>query len=231
MARAGQQVLECYRLLGKTDANIVGEVLKGHGEFFEWDHYPPGDVFDHETNAQYYYHAHPPEGRAEKFGAEHGHFHTFLRPKGMPKTIKPAKVADYEKPKSDNDELTHFIGISMNPAGFPIRLFTTNRWVTGEVWYKASSVISLIDKFVIDQAYPSLVPNIWITAMLQLFRPDIEDMLRERDQAVLDWQKRHPDNNVYEDRGLELTSIRSIAVDKQIKQIEKALEAQPNRRR
>ena len=61
MAQAGRQILECYRLLGKTDANVVGEVLKGHGEFFEWDHYPPGDVFDHETNDAYYYHPHPPE--------------------------------------------------------------------------------------------------------------------------------------------------------------------------
>ena len=122
MARAGDRILECYRLLGKNDANVVGEVLKGHGEFFEWDHYPPGNVYDHETHAQYYYHTHPPEGRAEKYGPEHGHFHTFLRPKGMPKSVKPAKVPDYKKPEGDNDELTHFVGISMDRAGFPIRL-------------------------------------------------------------------------------------------------------------
>ena len=225
MSRAGQQILECYRLLGKTDANIVGEVLKGQGEFFEWDHYPSGDVFDHETNAQYYYHAHPPEGRAKKFGAEHGHFHTFLRPKGMPRTIKPARVPDYEEPEGDNDALTHFIGISMNPAGYPIRIFTTNRWVTGEVWYKASSVISLIDRFSIDQAYPSLVVNIWLTAMLQLYRPDIEALLRARDQAVADWQKKHPGENVYEDRDLELPSIKNISVEVQINGIEKVLKA------
>ena len=225
MSRAGQQILECYRLLGKTDANIVGELLKGHGEFYEWDHYPPGDVFDHETNGQFYYHAHPPEGRAKKFGDEHGHFHTFLRPKGMPRNIKPAKVPDYEEPEGDNDALTHFVGISMNPAGYPIRIFTTNRWVTGEVWYKASSVISLIDRFCIDQAYPSLVVNIWVTAMLQLFRPDIEALLRTRDQAVLDWQKKHPGENVYEDRNLELPSVKNISVEVQINGIEKALKA------
>ena len=54
MAWAGDRIQECYRLLGKNDANVVGEVLKDHGEFFEWDHYPPGDVYDHETHAQYY---------------------------------------------------------------------------------------------------------------------------------------------------------------------------------
>ena len=63
MAEAGAQVLECYRVLMKTDANIVGEVLREPDEFFEWDHYPEGDVYDFETHSQYYYHAHPPEGR------------------------------------------------------------------------------------------------------------------------------------------------------------------------
>ncbi len=225
MAQAGDRILECYRLLGKNDANVVGEVLKGHGDFFEWDHYPPGDVYDHETHAQYYYHAHPPEGRTEEYGPEHGHFHTFLRPKGMPKSVKPAKVPDYKKPEGDNDELTHFVGISMDRAGFPIQLFTTNRWVTGETWYKASSVKSMLDLFDMDLAYQSLSVNIWITAMLQLFRPDIETLLKVRDQAIRDWETEHPEENVYEDRGLEITSIQDISVEKQIKGVQRALKA------
>jgi len=225
MARAGQQILECYRLLGKSDANMVGEVLRGYGEFFEWDHYPPGDVYDFETHAQYYYHAHPPEGRAERFGREHGHFHTFLRPKGMPKGIKPAAVPDYRAPDGDNDALTHFVGISMNRAGFPIRLFTTNRWVTGETWYSAKTVISLIDRFEMDLAWPSQPVNTWITAMLRLFRPNIEALLTRRDRAVDDWQARHPDGNVYEDRGLEITAQEDISVEDQIERVDRALRA------
>lgn len=225
MARAGNQILECYRVLQKTDANIVGEVLKGQGEFFEWDHYPPGDVYDNETHSQHYYHAHPPEGRSEKYGPENGHFHTFLRPKGMPANIKPANVPDYKKPKDPNDALTHFVGISMNQAGFPIRIFTTNRWVTGEIWYPAKTVISLLDRFDMDLAYSSWPVNIWMTAMLQLFRPDIEVLLKKRDQTVLDWQRQHPDETVYEDRGLDITSIQDISVEKQIKRVGNALKA------
>lgn len=223
MTRAGQQILECYRLLGKTDANVVGEVLKGQGEFFEWDHYPSGDVFDHETHAQYYYHAHPPEDRAEKFGAEHGHFHTFLRPKGMPRNIKPVKVSDFKKPEGDNDALTHFVGIAMNQTGFPIRLFTTNRWVTGETWYTSKSVIYLLDRFSMDLAYPSLPVNIWITAMVQLFRPTIETLLLERDIVIREWQSKFPKKNVYEDRKLEITSFQTISVEDQIKAVGTAL--------
>ena len=225
MAEAGNNVLECYRVLNKSEANVVGEMLKGQGEFFEWDHYPSGDVYDWETHSQYYYHAHPPENRTHKFGAEHGHFHTFLRPRGMPSNIKPAPVADFEKPQDANDALTHFVGIAMNQAGFPIRLFTTNRWVTGEVWYTADDVISMVERFDIDQALPSWPVNIWITNMVKLFRPEIEVSLRKRDEIVARWEAANPGKNAYEDRELELTSIMDISVEERIKAVDKALKA------
>jgi len=225
MTEAGARILECYRVLQKNEANVVGEVLREQGDFFEWDHYPDGDVYDWESHSQYYYHAHPPEKRANKWGAEHGHFHTFLRPRGMPETIKPAPLDDYQPPEDANDALTHFIGISMDRAGFPIRLFSTNRWVTGEAWYTADNVIGLLDCFEIDQALPSWPVNIWITGMVQLFRPQIEALLTERDRTVTNWQATNPGINAYEDRNLEITSIMDISVEEQIKQVSKVLHA------
>jgi len=219
MAAAGAEALEVYRLLRKSGDNVVGEVLRGQGEFYEWDHFPKGDVYDPETHSQYYYHAHPAELR----GGEHGHFHTFLRPKGMPSTIAPAPLADYTRPEGDNDALSHLIGISMDQYGYPIRLFSTNRWVTGEVWYAAADVIAMLDLFNMDLAYPSLPANLWITAMLRLFRPDIEELVRARDQKVAARQKRSPDTNVYEDRDLEITSFLDISVEGQIGRINEAL--------
>lgn len=222
MAAAGERVLECYRVLHKSEANVVGEVLRGQGEFYEWDHYPEGDVYDFDTHSQYYYHTHPPEDRTKKWGAEHGHFHTFMRPKGMPRGIAPAKVADYEKPKDANDALSHFIGIPMNQAGFPIRLFTTNRWVTGECWYKAADVTGLLDRFDIDHTYPSWAVNRWITAMVALYHPQIAQLLIERDAVIQAWSESHA-GDVLEDRDLELTSKIALDIKHQIKQINKAL--------
>lgn len=225
MDEAGMAILECYRVLQKSEANIVGEILKGQGEFYEWDHYPTGDVYDWDSHSQYYYHAHPPEIRANVWGAEHGHFHTFLRPKGMPPKTQPAKLPDYKRPKDKNDMLTHFIAIAMNQSGFPIRMFTTNRWVTGEVWYTADTVISLLDRFTMDLALPSWPVNIWITNMLRLYRPQIEELLHRRDAAVIHWQENYPkdDCTAYEDRDLEVTSITDIAVDQQIIAVQAAL--------
>ena len=218
MAAAGADVLECYRLLRKSGHNVVGEVLRGEGEFFEWDHYPKGDVYDNETHSQYYYHAHPVELR----GGEHGHFHTFLRPKGMPASVSPAPLADFTRPEKENDALSHLVAISMDNYGQPTRLFTTNRWVTGEVWYTADHVIEMLDHFHMDLSYPSLTVNVWISAMLRLFRPQIERLLRERDQAVQAWQSTHPGGNAYEDRDLEITSVADISVDTQIEQVGRA---------
>ena len=58
-------------VLAKTGDNVVSEVLRGVETFYEWEHYPPDDVYDRETHAQFYYHAHPP---GERSFAEHGHF-------------------------------------------------------------------------------------------------------------------------------------------------------------
>ncbi len=217
MATAGDEVLECTRVLTKVKANVVGEILKEQGTFYEWNHYPDGDVYDSETHAQYYYHAHR--------GAigEHGHFHTFLRRAGMPAGVTTvAYEGDVEWPK-DSEELTHFAAISMDKLGYPTHLFTTHRWVSGECWYDGGDVIAMLDRFNIDHAWPSWPTNRWITAMLRLFRPQIISLVRMRDRAVADWQAAHPALDVFEDRELEITSITPISVDDQIRAVEHAL--------
>ncbi len=220
MAEAGAEVMEVHRVLSKTGDNIVGELLKNHGTFYEWDHYPPGDVYDHETHGQYYYHAHASD---QRFEGEHGHFHTFVRPKGMPADIKPAKVPNYVAPEDPNDALSHLVAIAMTPAGLPFRLFTVNRWVTGEVWYKAEDVIRLLDVFKIDHAQPSWPVNRWVSAMIRLYKPQIAELLLARDRKVEAWQQRLPDVDVFEDRDLEVTSFLDISLDTQIQGVARAL--------
>ncbi len=220
MAEAGHEIIEIYRLLAKTDDNLVGELIKNHETFFEWDHYPPGDVYDRESHAQYYYHAHPIE---ERFEGEHGHFHTFIRPRGMPPGIKPAPVPGYEAPEDPDDELSHLIAISMDNRGFPFRLFTVNRWVTGEVWYTAEDVSSLLDCFTIDHTQPSWPVNRWISAMIRLYKPQIVRLVVDRDAAVSKWVDRYPKRDIYEDRDLEVTSFLDISVEDHVRAIARAL--------
>lgn len=217
MADAGARVLECYRVLGKVGMNIIGEVLRGHDEFIEFEHYPKDDVFDAETHSQYYYHAHRDEA------GEHGHFHTFLRQPGMPSQARPLDCVGDEVWPCREGALSHLIGISMDAYGFPVGLFATNRWVTGETWYPASEVIRMLDHFHIDHAWPSWPVNIWISAMLILFRPQIEELLHARDQVILTWMDKAPETDVFENRDLELTGYAQINVEQQIKSIVQAL--------
>ena len=240
MARAGEEVRECERVLRKTGDTIVGEALRGPDVFYEWHHYPEGDVYDPDTHAQFYYHAHPPGRRS---GAEHGHFHTFLRPRGMPPGTMPLvlpelAIADAPAAPADpllapvaqpnqggnNDKLSHLVAIAMDASGMPVRLFTTNRWVTGEVWYAAEDVCAMLDRFAVDLARPSWPLNRWITAMFRLFRPEMAALLQARDAAIMNWRRRHRGKvHVFEDRRLEVTSVVEIDVEDKLRRIEQAL--------
>lgn len=220
MLAAGAKVQESVRVLAATHDNIVGEVLRDSGAFYEWNHYPEGDVYDPVSHAQFYYHAHPKDQRT----GEHGHFHIFLRPKGMPPGIEPAPVQDFERPEGDNDALCHLVAISMDQAGVPIKLFTTNRWVTGEVWYDGADVVRMLNYFVIDHVRPSWAVNLWVTNMMILFRPQVRRHIEARDKVVATWTADHEDGNVYEDRDLEVTTESQISVDEQIAAVRNALE-------
>ena len=215
---AGVQIRECYRLLGKAKANVVGQCLANQGTFFELNHYPKGDVYDRETHSQYYYHAH------RKDSGEHGHFHTFVRFKGMPEGMEPVPYEGKAKRPEGTDALSHLIAISMTGPGFPMALFTTNRWVTDETFYTAEDVITLLDLFKMDHTYPCLATNLWITSFIRLFRPQIEALLRERDRAIERRRKKYPDTDVFEDREFEITSITTVDVDKQIASVKTALQ-------
>lgn len=200
------QIKECYRVLKKAKSNIVWEILRQSPAFVQWDHYPKGDVFDHETHAQYYYHAHPTIV-SDNNRPENGHFHLFMRKKGIPEAINPIKVEKKGRPKgSKEDDVCHLVAISMDSHGYPIELFTTNRWVTGESWYDANSVIQLLDYFNIDHSYPSWPVNLWLSSMVRVYKAQIAQLILERDRSIQEWQKAHPHKNVYEDRKLEITS-------------------------
>ncbi|MCW5750724.1 MAG: hypothetical protein KIT81_06220 [Alphaproteobacteria bacterium] len=215
MLEAGEEVLRCQEALARGGLNIVGEILRGQGTFFEWNHYPEGDVYDRESHSQYYYHSHRGEHD------EHGHFHTFLRRAGMPAGIEPAPMPGRQHWPSGEEELSHLIAISMDTFGTPVRLFATNRWVTGEAWFRAEDVIRMLDRFSIAHAYPSWPVNRWLSSMIRLFQPQIAELLRERDRVIREWKRGEVD--VLEDTALEVTGAHPIAVDRQIARVRQAL--------
>lgn len=219
---AAEEIRRCQQALSKAGLNVVGELLKGHDGFYEMNHYPDGDVYDRDSHAQYYYHTHR-EG-----GSEHGHFHTFIRGQGIPGALQALSAPAGSEPWPSGDEaIAHLIAVSMDAWGQPIGLFACNRWVTGETWYSADAVKQMLPTFCIDHAHPSWPTNLWLTALLQLFRPHIQALIEHRDQVVAAWQVAHPGEDVFEDRALEITGYVPISVDSWVQALNQAQGVQP----
>jgi len=229
MIAAAAVIRDCRRNLAARNTDVVGEVTAGSARLCPWRHYPEAEVYDPRSHAQYFFHAHPQDYRQ---APERGHFHTFMRAEGMPKGVAPLllpelAVADVAAPppqaaplkRGIREEVSHLIAIAVNIRGEPIRLFTTNRWVTGETWYRAEDVTRMLESFVIAEPGPSVVLNRWIGALLCLFRPQIAALLRARDETVMAWRRRRR-TQVFEDPRLEITSSLNVDLDTQIAFVE-----------
>jgi hypothetical protein len=217
-ATAAAIIRECRHELAARGSNVVREVLGASGAVDAWRHYPAGDGYDPVSHGQYFYHRH----HADEPG-EHGHFHLFLRAEGMPEGTLPlllpeTAIANLPTPpqaapakRGARDEVSHLIAIAVDHDGEPVRLFTTNRWVTGETWYRADDVVRMLDRFALDAAEPAGIANAWLVAMVRLYQPEIAMLLRERDRTVMDPRRRRRRIDVFEDPRLEVTS--SLAID------------------
>jgi hypothetical protein len=143
--------------------SLAQAALCGSAKFIEWQHYPRNDGKDVKSGYEFYYHAHP----AKELGwDEHGHFHLFKR------DLK------------DRSQFNHLIAISLNPRGLPIRIFTTNRWVTGETFEWAERVMQDVDVFQMNLCGRMSLISKWLCAFLRLFAADIGELVRERDMVL-----------------------------------------------
>lgn len=156
---AAESVVECMQTLANRGKNVVTEVLAGRAAICD-EHYPPGDEIDSNSGYRYYYHTHDNRGWQKR---EHGHFHLF---------------------QENTARFHHMIALSVNEHGLPVRLFTTNRWVTGERWAAANSVCQEARNFHIDESGPFATLNRWLNAMTKLYRPLILQLLHARDARV-----------------------------------------------
>ena len=134
--------------------------LCGAIDFIEWKHYPNNDLVDKASGYEFYYHAHSAE---EMPNGEHGHFHVIKR---------------------DEKSFHHLIGIALNQQGLPVRLFTTNQWVTGEDMAHAKLAIESLKGFEMNIKGRMAPVSKWLGALIKLFTVEIESLIFERDQKI-----------------------------------------------
>ena len=68
-------------------------------------------------------------------------------------------------------------------------LFTTNRWVTDEVWCPAALLCPNYQAgFVIDRARPSWLVVRWLMALITVLSPCIDELLEARDAELASFE-------------------------------------------
>lgn len=214
LAYASQVLQAQQQMTTAKGKNIIHYTLQRKRRHQSMAHYPKGDRIDHSTGAQYFYHCH----REDYDSMEHGHFHCFLRYKGIPEHIKPTPLPDWDK-NMDNP-MAHLVAISMNCYGQPIRLFTVNRWISYEIWYDAKHINNFIKRYkmTLEDPYWGILDQ-WVEGMLHLFAPQIAWLHQKRDEKIKEVQTEKPDGNAYEDHDIEELSSINIDLNQQIQWI------------
>lgn len=148
------------RLLDWADRGLSAPamLLGGARGFVEWAHYPQPDALDTDSGWRFYYHAH---AASQRLRDEHGHFHVFA----------PAPGGSF----------SHWIGVTLDRRGLPLRLFTTNRWVTDEQWRDAPQLAGKRPR--LRGAEPREV-GAWLEDLLCLYADEVASLQRERDQRM-----------------------------------------------
>lgn len=193
--RAGVELVAALAAIEGQGSNLLA-ALAGSGEIVSGRQYPDGGGFDSTSGTQYFFHVHAPQDVApgDLAADEVGHIHCFIRPEG----------------RADDTPLYHLVAIGLNNFGRPVSLFTTNRWVTCETWIEARAAARFARRFRTQTGGPA---DAFINAMFRLFRGEIADLLRQRDQLLSAWAKAHPDADTFEDHALQNTSSRRINLE------------------
>lgn len=183
-ANAAREIAFCEHVLRKSGTTVLLETLRGYDPIKIWQHYPPGDVYDPESGAQWYYHAHAAAGMAD----EHGHFHCFVRPEGK------------------DGPVHHLAAVGVDAHGRILRLFTVNQWVVGDRWLSAEGTITLLPRFDVQMARPSYLVNRWLTGVFRLYQAELSELIMARDAKIASDRRNRTEEQVREDRSLEVTS-------------------------
>lgn len=190
------QALDYVRLLAQRNLNPLVAVLGSRDARPAFHQYPDPGINWIGGGLGYFYHSHGPHSAP---GAEHGHFHLF------------AQQADY-RGQSRDDLYTHLVGIGVDATGAPLRLFTTNLWVTAGRWRSAAFIRGHLSRFARFATRPDSGPERWIGMILGLFPTEVREVLRLREQRVGRWRHERMAQRRLADRRIHNLSSVSVAM-------------------
>ena len=164
--QSAEDVLAIQANYAERGLSMAQVAMAGSNNFVEFRHYPKNDLVDLDSGYEMYYHSHSLNQKKKYKNLECGHFHLFKRDKFV------------------SDQFTHLIAISIDVRGLPIRLFTTNGWVTGEVMKDVNVLKPLLDNFQMKVKGPMSPLARWINGLMFIFQSEILAVLKARDQKI-----------------------------------------------
>ena len=163
---AAEEVLAIQMHYAQKGISMAQVALAGSDDFVEFRHYPKNDLVDLDSGYEMYYHAHAmgKEKQSKQDGSlECGHFHLFKRDEDAP------------------EKFTHLVAIALDQQGLPIKLFTTNGWVTGELMKDAKKLKLLLADFEIDAKGRMAPLARWVSGLVHIFQAEMLELLKVRD--------------------------------------------------
>lgn len=143
-------------------------LLLAAGEPAPFTHVPDGDLYDRISRSQAYFHRHQAD--------DCGHIHLFLRRGAIPATMTPLA--------GPADAPTHLGALELGGDGWPVAVFATNRWVTGEAVYAAADLERLLPVFSLVLPAPWVWMGRWLTAAVAAWGDRLIQLAHLRDAAL-----------------------------------------------
>lgn len=189
---AGLALAYVRALLGRN-SNPLAAVLENCGSPRLDQQYPRPGINWLSGELGFYYHSH---GHGRSRPGEHGHFHLFAR--------------DRRRGRAPGTGYTHLLAMAVDGKGMPVRLFTTNLWVTGGAWRAARFVLQRLTDFNRLAGQPAIGSARWLGMMLALHAPAVRRVIREREARARDWRARGVLDRRLADRRVEVLSEYSL---------------------
>ena len=201
LIRAAHGLIRQIGELARSGRSVIHEVLGAHAAAQPWVQYPTPMVEHPRTGAGYFFHTHGP---SRSHPDERGHFHVFVR--------------------SLEARHSHLLAIAVDPYGMPIRLLTTNRWVTAETWSPAETLLVDAEEFALVTPNSDAALDRWVTHCVRLFQPQLKWVVYRRDTRLRTLSAGRDFERVLEDRRIEILSECRISVGEQMTALQAALD-------
>lgn len=188
------RLVECMKSMGARHTSAVLLSLNGSNSIKPYQRYPEKPHYFGDKHWHAFYHCH--EAPAQPFD-EHGHYHFFTR-------------------VNRDDEWSHVIAMGMDGFGQPLRLLTTNLWVTDGKWFDASKLQNQMN--ILTNSQEQDLATEWFKYLLLLYQYEINELLIARDNKVTNLFPKHQDQ-CYLDRSVYYLSEMDINLRQQLRDV------------